>query len=209
MKYHAESLNKKQFSVLQKLAPVAQEKNFYLAGGTALAIYFGHRISVDLDWFTSKPLGDAMFLAQSLRNANLDFVTEQASFGTLHGSISNVRVTFLEYKYPLLRSPVPWSEVRCSLASLEDLACMKLSAVAQRGARKDFCDIYALGINQFSLKEMLSFYREKFGIQDIGHVLYGLAYFDDAENERMPKMLWNVKWVEIKKTVQGWVRELR
>jgi Nucleotidyl transferase AbiEii toxin, Type IV TA system len=57
MKYHVESLNKKQFSVLQKLAPIIQQKDFYLGGGTALAIYFGHRISVDLDWFTSKQVG--------------------------------------------------------------------------------------------------------------------------------------------------------
>lgn len=208
MKYHVESLNKKQFSVLQKLAPIVQQKDFYLGGGTALAIYFGHRTSVDLDWFTSKQVGDAMILAQSLRNANLDFVTEQTASGTLHGSISNVRITFLEYQYPLLQAPMHWKEVDCSLASLEDLACMKLSAVAQRGARKDFCDIYALGIKQFSLKEMLDFYHTKFGIQDIGHVLYGLAYFDDAESERMPKMLWDVKWTEIKKTIQGWIKTL-
>ncbi len=208
MKFHVESLNKKQFSVLKKLAPIVEQKNFYLGGGTALAIYFGHRTSIDLDWFTSRQVDDAMVLAQSFRNAALDFVTEQTAPGTLHGSVSNVRVTFLEYQYPLLKAPTHWNEVGCSLASLQDLACMKLSAVAQRGARKDFCDIYALGTKQFSLKEMLDFYSKKFDIQDIGHVLYGLAYFDDAENERMPKMLWNVKWADIKKTIQSWIKAL-
>jgi len=208
MKFHVESLNKKQFSVLQKLAPIVQQKEFYLGGGTALAIHFGHRSSADLDWFTSRTVGDAMVLAQSLRNANLNFMIEQTAPGTLHGSISSIRVTFLEYQYPLLKAPAHWREVGCSLASLEDLACMKLSAVAQRGARKDFCDIYALGIKQFSLKEMLNFYRTKFGMQDIGHVLYGLAYFDDAESERMPKMLWKVEWTEIKRTIQSWNKTL-
>jgi hypothetical protein len=208
MKFHVECLNKRQFSVLQKLAPIVQQKDFYLGGGTALAIYFGHRASVDLDWFTLQQVGDAMVLAQSLRNAKLDFVAEQTAPGTLHGSISNVRVTFLEYQYPLLKALTYWKEVGCSLASLEDLACMKLSAVTQRGARKDFCDIYALGTKEFSLEEMLGFYQAKFGIHDIGHVLYGLAYFDDAESERMPKMLWEVKWTEIKKTIQSWIRDL-
>jgi hypothetical protein len=208
MKYHVESLNRNQSLVLHKLAPIVQQKEFYLGGGTALAIYFGHRASVDLDWFTSRQVGDVMILAQSLRNAGLNFMTEQTAPGTLHGSVSKVRVTFLEYKYPLLNAPTHWKEVGCSLASMEDLACMKLSAVAQRGARKDFCDIYALGTKQFSLIEMLDFYREKFGIQDIGHVIYGLAYFDDAESERMPKMLWDVKWTEIKKTIQSWLRDL-
>ena len=74
-----------------------------------------------------------------------------------------------------------------NLASPEDLACMKLSAIAQRGARKDFCDLYALGKTSFSLQEMLDFYRKKFSIRDIGSVLYGLIYFDDTESERMQR----------------------
>jgi predicted nucleotidyltransferase component of viral defense system len=209
MKFHAECLNTRQLSVLQKLAPIVWQKDFYLGGGTALAIYLGHRVSVDLDWFTSGQMGDAMIFAQLLRAEKLNFITEQIASGTLHGSISNVRITFLEYRYRLLKALSHWEEMGCSLASLEDLACMKLSAVAQRGARKDFCDIYALGIKKFSLEEMLNFYRAKFGIQDIGHVLYGLAYFDDAESGRMPKMLWNVKWTEIKATIQSWVKALR
>jgi hypothetical protein len=96
----------------------------------------------------------------------------------------------------------------CNLAFLEDLACMKLSAIAQRGARKDFCDIYALGKKFFSLKEMLDFYQKKFNIRDIGSVLYGLVYFDDAESERMPRMLWDINWGEIKKTILQWVKNI-
>ena len=208
MKFHIEGLKSRQISVLRKVAPIVQPRAFYLAGGTALAIYFGHRVSEDLDWFTSGQLGDAMILAQSLRNEKLDFVTEQIAPGTLHGSISSVRITFLEFQYPLLKAPTQWKEIGCALASLEDLACMKLSAIAQRGARKDFCDIYALGTKQFSLKEMVDLYRKKFGVKDTSPVLYGLTYFDDAESERMPKMLWDVKWVEIKKAVQNWVKAL-
>jgi hypothetical protein len=99
-----------------------------------------------------------------------------------------------------------WKDMNCNLAALGDLACMKLSAIAQRGARKDFCDLYALGKTSFSLQNMLSFYQNKFGIRDIGSVLYGLVYFDDAENERMPRMLWKVAWRDIKKTIVEWVK---
>jgi len=208
MKFHQESLKGKQISVLRKVSPIIQPHAFYLGGGTALAIYFGHRVSEDLDWFTSSPMGDAMILAQSLRSKKLDFTTEQTAPGTLHGTVSGVRVTFIEFPYPLLKAPTQWEEMDCGLASLEDLACMKLSAIAQRGARKDFCDIYALGTKKFSLKEMIGLYREKFAVQDISSVLYGLTYFDDAESERMPKMLWKVKWAEIKGTIQSWARNL-
>jgi hypothetical protein len=183
-----------------------RSKGFYLAGGTALAIHYGHRISVGLDWFTSQPFEDGMLLAQVLRNSGLDLEIEQVSPGTLHGSIQEVRVTFLQYQYPMLKSVRHWQDMDCDLAPLEDLSCMKLSAIAQRGARKDFCDLYALGKISFSLQEMLGFYQKKFGIRDIGSVLYGLVYFDDAENERMPRMLWNINWRDIKKTILEWVK---
>lgn len=208
MKYSTDGLPKKQISVLRSLGVEMTARGFYLAGGTALAIHLSHRISVDLDWFTPNSFADGMILAQSLRNSNVNLEIEQVSPGTLHGSVNGVRVTFLQYQYPLLNPIEHWNEMSCPLASLEDLACMKLSAVAQRGARKDFCDIYALGKNVFSLSQMLGFYKKKFSIKDIGSVLYGLVYFDDAESERMPRMLLDVSWREIRNTILGWVKEI-
>ena len=206
MKYFVAGLPKKQIKVLKALGPHMAPKGFYLAGGTALAIHYGHRISVDLDWFTPEPFDDSLLLAQALRNSGLDLEIEQVSPETLHSNIQDVRVTFLQYQYPMLKSVEHWEDMNLDLASLEDLACMKLSAIAQRGARKDFCDLYALGNTSFSLQQMLGFYQKKFGIRDIGSVLYGLVYFDDAENERMPRMLWKVNWQEIKKKILEWVK---
>lgn len=208
MKFSTEGLPPKQIKVLKTLGSQASSMGFYLAGGTALAIRLGHRISVDLDWFTPHPFDDGMLVAQSLRNASIDLDIEQVSPGTLHGSVQGVRVTFLQYQYPLVGQLDLWPEMDCRLASLMDVACMKLSAIAQRGARKDFCDLYVLGSRHFSLQEMLGFYQKKFNIRDIGSVLYGLVYFDDAEQERMPRMLWKVSWQEIKKTITGWVKDL-
>jgi nucleotidyltransferase AbiEii toxin of type IV toxin-antitoxin system len=208
MKFYTEGLSKKQISVLKALGSHMVSRGFYLAGGTALAIHLGHRMSVDLDWFTSHPFADSLILAQSLRTANMNLDIHQVSPGTLHGSIQNVRVTFLQFQYPLLKPLEHWKEMDCELAALEDLACMKLSAIAQRGARKDFCDLYALGKTTFSLQKMLGFYQRKFSIRDIGSVLYGLVYFDDAENERMPRMLWDVTWRDIKKTIIEWVKDI-
>jgi hypothetical protein len=208
MKYSTVGLPKKQISVLKSLGVQMSARGFYLAGGTALAIHLSHRISVALDWFTPASFADGMILAQSLRNSDVGLEVEQVSPGTLHGSVNGVRVTFLQYQYPLLKPVEHWNEMSCPLASLEDLACMKLSAVAQRGARKDFCDIYALGKNVFSLSQMLGFYQKKFSIRDIGSVLYGLVYFDDAESERMPRMLLDVSWREIRNTILGWVKEI-
>ena len=208
MKYSTDGLQKKQISVLKSLGVQMSARGFYLAGGTALAIHLSHRISVDLDWFTPNSIADGMILAQSLRNSNIDLDIEQVSSGTLHGSVKRVRVSFLQYQYPLLKPLELWNEMSCLLASLEDLACMKLYAIAQRGARKDFSDIYTLGKKAFSLSQMLDFYQNKFGIRDIGSVLYELVYFDDAESERMPRMLLDVSWSEIKNTILSWVKEV-
>jgi hypothetical protein len=121
-------------------------QQFYLGGGTALAIHLGHRRSVDFDWFTQEHITDPLRLAQDLNDQGIVFVTRSIERGTLHGSVSGVQVSFLEYRYPLLQPLVAWPMFGCTLASPEDLACMKLSALAQRGAKKDFIDIYALGI---------------------------------------------------------------
>jgi hypothetical protein len=174
----------------------------------AQGVLSGRRYCTCDSSFTPNLFPDGMMLAQSLRNSDVELEIEQVSPGTLHGSVKGVRVTFLQYQYPLLKPLEQWDEMNCPLASLEDLACMKLSAIAQRGARKDFCDIYALGKKAFSLSQMLGFYQKKFSIGDIGSVLYGMVYFDDAESERMPRMLWDVTWREIRNTILGWVKEV-
>jgi len=184
------------------------QQHFYLVGGTTIAIYLGHRHSVDLDWFTGEGFPDAMLLAQNIRDKGIPFTTGQIERGTLHGTISGVRVSFLEYKYPLIKPLINWQESACQLASLEDLASMKLSALIQRGSKKDFVDIYALGLKHFRLRDMLRFYQQKYSVEDMGHVLYGLSYFDDADKERLPKMFWDVDWEIIKKTIQRWVKEV-
>jgi len=183
-------------------------QHYYLGGGTTIAIYLGHRHSVDLDWFTEEGITDPMRLAQNIRDKGIPFVTGQIERGTLHGTISGVRIRFLEYKYPLLKPLIIWQKAACQLATLEDLACMKLSALTQRGSKKDFVDIYALGLRYFSLRDMLRLYQKKFSVEDMGHVLYGLSYFDDADKERLPKMFLDTDWRTIKKTIQGWVKEV-
>lgn len=208
VKFHPEVLHAVQKRVLWHLGAVMTRWQFYLAGGTSLALHLGHRHSVDLDWFTGERMADPMRLAQDIRQKEIPLVTGQIERGTLYGTVSGVRVSFLEYQYPRLKPLVSWPESGCLIASVEDLACMKLSALTQRGAKKDFVDIYALGLRYKPLQEILRLYQQKYSVEDVTHVLYGLTYFDDADKERMPKMLWDTDWRTIKKTIQGWVRKL-
>ena len=118
---------------------------------------------------------------------------------------SGVRVSFLEYRYPLLEPLVELGDLR--LAALEDIAAMKLAAVAQRGSKKDFVDIFALG-RRFGLAEMLGLYRAKYAVKDIGHVLIALAYFDDADRERMPTLLRRWNWSTMKSSIRRWISDV-
>jgi hypothetical protein len=208
MKLHVGVLGKRQVRLLPRLGPVLKQRGFYLAGGTALALLLGHRRSVDLDWFTSEHLDHPLRLADLLRDAGFIFQVEDVAPGTLHGAISGVRVSFLDYRYPLLRPLVDVRRLACTVASLRDLAAMKLSAIAQRGAKKDFIDLHALLAKRIRLPDMLAWYQRKHSISDLAHVLVSLTYFDDADRERAPRMYSRIDWRAIKSVIRDDVQRL-
>ena len=204
--YYPEVMPPTQQKMLRRLGPIAAQRGFYLAGGTALALQIGHRRSADLDWFTPETI-HPMVLAADLKEAGLPFDVTGEEKGTLHGIAQGVKLTFLEYPYSDLTPPEVWPEYQVPLASLDDLACMKLSAVSGRGHRKDFVDIFALGRGGFTLDQMLKLYGRKYDVSDVGHTIYALTYFDDAEEDESPEMFWQVDWDEVKATIEAWVRE--
>lgn len=206
MRFHPRVLSPAQHAAARRLGPVMRERGFYLAGGTALALQLGHRRSVDLDWFTPEPMPDPLLLARALQE-QVDLRVESTERGTLHGTTASVRASFLEYRYPLLAPLAEWAPASVSIASLDDIAAMKLAAVAQRGSKKDFVDVYALG-RRLTLARMLDLYARKYEIEDYGHVLFALTYFDDADRERMPVLLREWSWPAIKQRIRGLVRGL-
>ena len=208
MTLHIEALPPEQQDVLRELGPHVGEFNFYLAGGTALAIHLGHRQSLDLDWFTGQRVDDPLKLAGQLRERCAGLRTQSVERGALHGDVRGVRVSFLEYRHPLLTPPTTMAEFHCPIASLDDLAAMKLLAVDQRGTKKDFLDIHALGTLGWKLEDMLRLFRRKFAMDDISRVLYSLCYFADADQDPMPVMHTNVSWERVKSDIRHWVKTL-
>lgn len=145
MTYHPEVIPATQGEALKSVAPAVTRRGCYLGGGTAIAIHLGHRRSLDFDWFSATPLGDPLTLAAALRADGVPLEVLEIARGNLHASVRGVRMTFLEYDYQHLVPPLTWPLFECRIASLDDLAAMKLSAIAGRGSRKDFVDIFALG----------------------------------------------------------------
>ncbi len=196
-------LTPQQQSVLELLKGVVLANEFYLAGGTALALQLGHRTSLDFDFFTPRPFNPENLIAQF---TDLEVLHEAT--GTLTAVIQNVRISFFEYRYPLLHPLL--KSFLVPVAHVEDIAAMKISAIASRGSKKDFVDLYCILQDGYSLADVFLFFRKKFaGIYvDEYHIMRSLLYFEDAEREEMPEMKAPLQWGHIKLFIQGEVEKL-
>ena len=168
---------------------------FYLAGGTGLALQFGHRLSRDLDFFTREHF-DEEALLQGFQAIEGFSLVAKAPF-TVHATVQGTKISFLGYAYPLLRSFRHFEGV--SVADPRDIACMKISAIASRGAKRDFIDLHACA-QQFGLQEILWMFDRKFEKTPFSriHILKSLTFFADAEKDPTPHMLIHVDWDMVK-----------
>lgn len=193
--WHREVITASTEATLRVLRDAAMLEQFYLAGGTGLALRFGHRLSQDLDFFASD-LFDEEPLLQRLQGLR-DFSLVAKEPHTLHATIQGTRVTFLGYAYPVLFPFVRFQDV--AIADPRDIACMKVSAIASRGTKRDFVDLY-LCARRFSLADILEWFDRKYARARYNklHLLKSLTFFDDAEKDPMPHMLVPLDWDEVK-----------
>ena len=206
---HSEVLPDQQADVLSKIGGLSSGKGFYLAGGTAVALHLGHRRSIDLDWFIDKELPMATQFASEIAELASNVELGKTERSAIYINVSGVRTCYLRYKYQMIGPLEPAAEFRCNLAGLADLAAMKLAALAQRGLKRDFIDIYAIAQAGMPLGEMISNYRRKFKVEDDIPVLRALTYFEDAELDEMPEMLQEVQWKTVRDTILRWAKGLR
>lgn len=196
-------LDKKRLSLLKMLVKTGVLDGFYLAGGTALSLQLGLRVSEDFDFFTLRHFNaDSLYDVLRKRFPSARAVVIEPD--TCDILIDGAKVSFIFYPYKLVEAFVQGSGDfdRLRMASPEDIAAMKLSAIGSRGARKDFYDLYQIYrcVPDFDGKRLLSVTREKYGREkDITYMLMGLGYFDDAEQEALPKTFVPADWEEIKR----------
>ena len=189
--------------LLKELMAMPLLEQFYLVGGTALALQLGHRVSIDLDLFTLETF-DKTDLVEALSN-EFDFSLESEGTSMLITYINDVKVDFVKMNYPILFPPMIAVGIR--MLDIRDIAPMKLKAITQRGSKKDFFDIYFL-LNQMPLSKILQLFSEKFKQQEIFHVVKSLTYFEDAEQYADPilfdkKITWSSVKSEVNKAVKA------
>ena len=207
LRIHREAAGPGVLSALDALGAALSGRDFYMAGGTALALFEGHRISVDVDLF-SKEMKDPESLLRTLES-DLDGIENAAvGRGALSLILAGVRIDLIAYRYPLLERPVEVCDHWLPLASRDDIAAMKLAALTARGARKDFIDLWTLLTRRNTLEHYLEAFEAKYSNRDLGHVLRSLTYFDDAEDEPWPQLIVPVDWEGLKEDFRTWVRAL-
>ena len=204
---HYEAIYPETLGLLNNLSNKSELKQFFLVGGTAVALHIGHRISVDLDFFTKKDINTDNL--KFFLNNNYSIIKTSTDINTLSCFINYkkkiIKVDFISYKYNLLKPIKNIDNIK--LLELEDLIPMKLSAIAGRGSKKDFYDIFFL-FDKYSLTEMLEFFRHKYKTENVFHVIKSLTYFEDADNEPDAILLKNADWDTVKKKIISEVKKI-
>jgi predicted nucleotidyltransferase component of viral defense system len=189
--------------LLTELMDVPLFSEMRLVGGTALALQYGHRQSVDLDFF-GKLSADVSEIHDVLANIGSHTIYTNTQNIKIF-EVNGVKVDFVNYIYDWIDDIVTEGNLR--LASPKDIAAMKVNAIEGRGSRKDFIDIYFL-LKHFTLNEILEFYKQKYPEHSVFRALMSLNYFDDAEQQVMPKMLVPFDWNELKEKLKREVDKL-
>lgn len=195
---HWDTITAGMRNLLQNLAPLPFIHQFYLAGGTALALQIGHRRSVDLDFFseTDEVGGQTrQEIIHSLRSLGAQVIENVG--GNLLLLVNDIHLGFFSYGYPLVQEAEPLENIR--LASLADIGLMKCDALITRGGRKDFYDLFYIA-QQIPLEQLLelggtkyAYYRD-FPIA----VIEQMVVFDNADRDVQPILFDALPWKMVK-----------
>ena len=187
------------FELIQQLQRLPELKEFYLVGGTALALQMGHRNSIDIDLFIQKDFNDMGIINLIAKKYTVQEIFRRKN--TIISLINNIKTDFIKHDYPLLQPPVTEEEI--TFLSKEDITAMKFHAIVQSGKRlKDFIDIYFL-LQYFCMADMIGFFVQKYTYSNPMIAMKAINYFDEIdESIDPPKLLKPLPLKEIKKRIQ-------
>jgi predicted nucleotidyltransferase component of viral defense system len=187
-------LPENSIEILVKLRSILIDYGFYLAGGTALALQIGHRYSRDLDFFTQRNFNTEILTNKLIKKELKIRLIEE---GTILSELTNTSVSFFYYPYPLLLNMVDFNGIQ--VAQVNDIAAMKLIAIAQRAEKKDYFDIAEV-LKRIPLTELKEITIKKYGKSRLNwyHIVKSLFFFSDVEGSPDP-MYSDETWDKVKK----------
>lgn len=200
---HRKTIAAPTLGILKNITAISELSGFNLAGGTSLALQIGHRISVDLDFFGNRPFETQEILDLLQPVGQVRILSQSKNILVLN--VEGVKVDFVNYRYPLIREVLQIESLR--LLDLPDIAAMKLAAIAGRGRKKDFIDIYFL-LKKYSLAQLFEFYNAKYEDGSIFMVSRSITYFDDADKDEDLMVFKKISWQTIKDTILKEIKKL-
>lgn len=200
-----ETIKGETLELLKALMQDERLADFKLAGGTSLALYLGHRKSIDFDLFTEKSF-DAPSMEKHLID-RYDFKGDFLEKNTIKGSINDIKVDFITHNYPYIENHIT-TEDGIRIYGIKDIAAMKLSVIADDGTRlKDFIDIACLS-TKLSLSDMLEAYQQKYKNSNPIRPLKGLTFFEDINfNEPIQMIQGKYNWDRIEKRLHLMIKK--
>lgn len=199
---HYKTIHRDTLELLKKIQSLELFAGTRLVGGTALALQLGHRQSIDLDFFGKMDASLEEIAIELSDFANTKPLSSSKAMRFL--IVDGVKVDIVNYPYYWIDNPV--IEDGITLAGIKDISAMKLSAITNRGTKKDFIDLYFL-LKEFSFSELIDLYLKKYAGAQLFTVLKSLTYFEDAETDPMPVMLNPVNWEEVKTVIVSTVNQ--
>lgn len=195
---HIQTVEPFTLGLLNRLMDDPYLQPFVLVGGTALALQIGHRKSIDLDLFTHEDFEASALLEHLLaKGYSLQVIHNQKQ--TLIVEIQGVKVDFIRFRYSFAQEIIDRNGIR--MADIKDISCMKIDAIAGRGKKKDFCDLYYL-LQYFTLIEMMDAYNKMYRHSTLFHIYKSLTWFEDADLEGDLEMYdKDFNWEKAKKAI--------
>ncbi len=194
---HRACLPNKGWKVLDSLKDTLKRYQAVMAGGTALALHMGHRMSVDLDFFTTAPFR-VEALVSAIRKTGKSFRILAESEDHIVADIEGVKFSLFRYEYPFIEQTTVYGGIE--IAGVLDIAAMKIIAISQRGAKRDFADLYVI-LQNIPFHNVAGHVVRRYGKERINPVVTGkaLVYFSDADSDPEPEYIGEtVKWEAIR-----------
>jgi len=193
-----ETVEPATLGLLKKIVTLPEIEPFRLVGGTALALLYGHRRSIGLDFFTDEPLQKASFIPALEQAFGEIIAINERSKAIYQSFIQNVKVDFVAvvdpFKHPKqIIDKIPFADTK-------DLIALKLNAIKGRGVKKDFWDVAKL-LQIYSFSELFQFYYDRYPYDESQALNRSIVYFEDAENTLPPETLDVMTWDEVKSII--------
>lgn len=191
--------DKDRYDLLKKISEGVSIDDYYMIGGTALSLQLGLRESYDFDFCVKSQFNNEILLSELKNIGNVEVLQNQK--GTCDVLLNGVQVSFFYYTNKVIKDFVRAEEMpKLKIASVLDIAVMKIVAIGGRGAKKDFFDLYNIIEKcNITIDELVEGLIQKCGDNvNYVNIIMGLSYFEDAEDEILPDIFVNYDWQKIK-----------